>query len=92
VKDKAEELINKLLPIISEKEAWFPQQSIRSKAIPTPKLLMKGHKDPDELMNYPTRLVVPANNFTSAFPKLGYMGIKKISDDNKINYKKRTIV
>ena len=37
-------------------------------------------------------LVVPANNFTSAFPKLGYMGIKKIFDDNKINYKKRTII
>ena len=82
VKDKAEKLLDELLPIISEKEAWFLQQSIKSKAIPTPKLLIKDHKDPDELNNYPTRLVVPANNFTSAFPKLGYMGIKKIFDDN----------
>ena len=92
VKGKAEKLLDELLPIISEKEAWFLQQSIKSKAIPTPKLLIKDHKDPDELNNYPTRLVVPANNFTSAFPKLGYMGIKKIFDDNKINYKKRTII
>ena len=35
VKEKAEKLLDKLLPIISEKEAWFLQQSIKSKAIPT---------------------------------------------------------
>jgi hypothetical protein len=37
---------------------------------------------------FPTRLIVPANNFTSAFPKVGYMGIKKIFDDNVVNYMK----
>jgi hypothetical protein len=31
-------------------------------------------------------------NFTSAFLKLGYMGIKKIFDDEKVNYMKKTIV
>ena len=35
---------------------------------------------------------MPANNFTAAIPKLGYMGIKKIFDDHKIQYNKRTIV
>jgi hypothetical protein len=54
--------------------------------------LIKDRTESDELNNYPTRLVVPANNFTSGFPKLGYGGIKKIFDDNKINYNERTIV
>jgi hypothetical protein len=37
--------------------------------------LIKDHKKADSKGNFPTRLVVPANNFTSAFPKLGYLGI-----------------
>ena len=37
-------------------------------------------------------IVVPANNFTSAFPRMGYLGIKKILDDNRINYMKKTII
>jgi hypothetical protein len=55
-------------------------------------LLIKDHPDPDETNMFPTRLVVPANNFTSAFPKVGYMGIKKIFDDNRVNYMKKTII
>jgi hypothetical protein len=29
---------------------------------------------------------------TSGFPKIGYMGIKKIFDDNKVNYMDKTII
>jgi hypothetical protein len=36
--------------------------------------------------------VIPASNFTAAFPKLGYLGIKKIFDTNKVPYNKRTII
>ncbi len=65
---------------------------MKSRAIPSPKLLIKDHKKADKQGNYPTRLVVPANNFTSAFPRMGYLGIKKILDDNKVNYTSRTII
>jgi hypothetical protein len=55
-------------------------------------LLIKDHKKMDKEGNYPTRLVVPANNFTSTFPKLGYLGIKKIFDTNNVEYMKHTII
>eukprot|EP00957_Ditylum_brightwellii_P146369 11144533-Ditylum_brightwellii.AAC.1 len=42
--------------------------------------------------NFPTRLVIPATNFTAAFSKLGYIGIKKVLDNNGVNYAKHTIV
>ena len=34
---------------------------------------------------------MPANNFTSRFPRLGYIGIKQIFDSENINYKERII-
>jgi hypothetical protein len=69
-------------------------QSICSHAIPTPKLLIKDHKpkSPATGEKYPTRLICPANNFISAFPKLGYLGLKKIFDDNAIYYKSNMII
>ncbi len=86
------DLLESLAPIMSEDEYSFVKESINSKAIPAPKLLIKDHKEIDDNGNYPTRLVVPATNFTSAFPKLGYIGIKKIMDKNKTNYSRKTIV
>eukprot|EP00957_Ditylum_brightwellii_P122928 9372970-Ditylum_brightwellii.AAC.1 len=38
------------------------------------------------------RLVIPATNFTAAFSKLGYMGIKKVLDDHGVDYAKHTMV
>lgn len=57
-----------------------------------PKLLIKDHKDPNDNGSYPTRLIVPATNFTAAFPKLGYLRIKNIFDTTGINYKWKTIM
>jgi hypothetical protein len=54
--------------------------------------LIKYHKEINDDRNYPTRLVVPATNFTAAFSKLGYIGIKKIIDGAGIDYSKKTIV
>jgi hypothetical protein len=54
--------------------------------------LVKDHNKKDKWGQYPTCLVIPATNFTSAFPKLGYLGIKKISYDAKINYMAKTII
>ena len=36
--------------------------------------------------------MVPATNFTSGFPKLGYLAIKSIFDRNNINYTNKTII
>ena len=86
------DLLESLAPIMSEDEYSFVKESVNSKAIPAPKLLIKDHKEIDDDGNYTTRLVVPATHFTSAFPKLGYIGIKKIMDKNKTNYSRKTIV
>ena len=92
VSDEALELLESLEDVMSEDEYYYVKESILSKAIPSPKLLIKDHKEINDDGNYPTRLVVPATNFTSAFSKLGYIGIKKIIDGADIVYTKKTIV
>jgi hypothetical protein len=54
--------------------------------------LVKDHKKKDKWGQFPTRLIISAISFDSAFPKLGYFGIKKIFDDANIDYMKKTIV
>jgi hypothetical protein len=62
-------------------------------AIPSSKLLVKDHKPKDKWGKISTRLVIPmAMNFNAAFTKLGYLGIKNIFDEAKINYTRKTIV
>jgi hypothetical protein len=92
VENTNELLVEEKKECLADKEEAFIMQSINSKAIPSPKLLIKDHKKQDPNGNFPMRLVVPANNFTSAFPKIGYMGIRKIFDDNGIKYIEKTIV
>ena len=41
---------------------------------------------------FPTRLVIPATNFSATFAKVGYLGLKNILKKNEINYIKFTIV
>jgi hypothetical protein len=90
VVEEANNLLDTLSPLLFHNERKDIQQSIKSRAIPTPKLLIKDHKKPKGGM-FPTRLVIPVSNFTSAFPKLGYLGIKHIFDDNHVPYTSRTI-
>lgn len=54
----------------------FINEIIKSQAIPTLKFLIKDNKKPDKNGIFPTRLVVSAAYFTSAFPKFGCIGIK----------------
>jgi hypothetical protein len=78
---------------LGEKEDKFFKQSLLSKQIPTPSLLIKDHKKPCSTTGeLPTRLIVPAQNFTAAFPKMGYLAIRRILDSNKVNNSKRTII
>ena len=82
---KAMSVANDLQDFLSNKEFCFLMESINSKSLPLPQLLIKDHCDPKE-GKYPTRLVVPAVAFTDNFSKIGYMEIKKILDKNRINY------
>ena len=79
------------LYLLGEKEILFAQQSLKSRAVPTPKLLIQDHKPPIDGI-FPTRLIVPARNFAACFPELGYKGIKAIFDENKVPYTKTTII
>ena len=64
---------------------------IGSKKVPTPRLLIKDHKKPMEDGGYPTRLLVPATNFTQGFANLAYRGIKHTLDSNGVVYYQRKI-
>eukprot|EP00957_Ditylum_brightwellii_P039514 2989388-Ditylum_brightwellii.AAC.1 len=61
----------------------FLQEGIAYKAIPQPQLLTKDHKELESDGRYPTRLVIPATNFTATFLEVGYMAIQQVSDQNK---------
>ena len=89
--DLAVEMQMKYRDILSDKEFTFLERNLLTKNIPTPKLIIKDHKKANQSGEYPSRLIVPANNFTSAFPRLGYLGIKRILDSHKINYEHHTI-
>jgi len=84
IMEQAKALLQEMEPILSAKEYAFIQQSIDSKAIPMPKILIKDHKKADNNGVFPTRLVVPATNFTAAFSKLGYLAIKHILDNSNV--------
>ena len=75
-------------------QAYSPRRLTISKcAVPTIQLLIKDHKKGKEKNgNYLTRLVVPAKNFTAAFPHVGQQGIKKILDRNKIDHSRKSII
>jgi hypothetical protein len=85
-------LLESLTETLSANEYGYLNETIKSKAIPTPKLLIKDHKDPDINGVYPTRLIVPATNFAAGFSNIGYRGIRSILDKHKINYSRYTIV
>jgi hypothetical protein len=73
--------------LLSKKEHVFVLNCLNSHAVPNPHRLIKDHKEIDSRAGrHPTRLVVTASNFASAFPKLGYLAIKKNFDTHQINY------
>jgi hypothetical protein len=91
IHEEGNELLSKLGNTLSEKEMGFVEEMLDSRAVPTPKLLIKDHKPMNEKGEYVMWLIVPATNFTAAFPKVGYLGIKNIFDQNGIDYSGSTI-
>jgi hypothetical protein len=79
-----------LKEILNDDEFGYLMEILNGRAIPEPQLLIKDHKKKKN-GHYPTRLVIPATNFAATFSKIGYLGIKKIFDDNGVRYNKYTI-
>ena len=90
--ENANLLLEKLKLDLSVKEEEFVRQSLATREIPSPKLLIKDHKTINENGEFPTRLVIPATNFTATFSKIGYLGIKLCMDKVKVNYSCNSIV
>jgi hypothetical protein len=91
VVEEASTLLDSISHLLSHEEQRYISQSIKLRAIPVPKLLIKDHKQPKG-GTFLTQLVIPASNFTAAFPKIEYLAIKRIFDLNKVPYAKRTII
>ena len=84
--DKARELLDEVGFQLSKIEAWHINESLKTKSIPTPKLLIKDHKKPNKNGEFPRRLVIPETNFTATFAKFGYLGPKAILNNHQVNY------
>ena len=67
------------------------RQSLATRAIHSPKLLIKDHKKINKKGELPTRLVIPATKFTATFSKIGYLGINIMPDKGKLNYSRVSI-
>ena len=70
----------------SKIEVGHINESLKTKSIPTPKLLIKDHKNPNTYGDFPKRLVIPATHFTATFAKVGYLGLKTILDNHQVYY------
>ena len=78
--------------MLSTSEYNYISSTINAAQVPTPRATIKDHKPKTSKGKYPTRLIVPATNFTSGFPHVGMKGIKNILDRNNINYQKYNIL
>ena len=90
--ENANFLLEKVKLELSVKEEEFVRQLLATRAILFPKVLIKDHKTINDKGGFPTRLVIPATNFTAAFSKIGYLGIKRCLDKVKVNYSRDSIV
>ena len=70
----------------------YIKSTINKCSIPTVQLLMRDHKDRNKNGEFPSRSVVPAKNFTAAFPHVAQRGNRQILDRNHINYSKKNII
>ena len=92
VHQKALEVLAENIDLVGEDEYKYIKSTITKRAVPTVQLLIKDHKKIDESTGeYPSCLVVPAANFTAAFPHIGQRDIFKILKRNNVNFTERNI-
>ena len=76
--EKARELLDEVGFQLSKREVGHINKSLKTKSIPTPKLLIKDHKNTSTNGKFPTRLIIPEINFTEPFTELVYLGLKAL--------------
>ena len=59
----------------------------RKKSIPTQKLLIKRHKEPNTNGKFPTRLVISAKTIPDNFAKVGYISVMSLLEKHQVEYK-----
>ena len=84
--EDAKKLLEKVKMYLSVQEENFVRQSLATRAIPSPRLLIKVHNTTNKKGELPTRLATPATKFTATFSKIGYLGIKRMLDKAKVKY------
>ena len=73
---------------MSINEVGHINESLKTKLIPTPKLLIKYHMTLTIKRHFPTRLVIPLSNLSATYEKVGYLGLKIILEKNEIIFTK----
>ena len=77
---------------MSKNEVVNINESLKTKAIPTPKLLNKDHKKLTIKGDFPTIIVILEKKVSATFAKMGYLGLKNILEMNDIYDARFTIV
>ena len=78
-------------PFMDAGEQGYVESWIKSRDIPTPRFLLKVHKDQGKDGFWPVYLVIPATNYTECFAKMGYNIIQKTFDECGVKYMKYII-
>ena len=78
--ENANLLLVKVKMELPVQEEEYVTQLLATRAILSPKLLIKDHKTINKKMEFSTMLLVPVTNFTTTFSKVGYPEIKKCLD------------
>ena len=77
--------------IMSKNGAGHTNESSKTKAIPTTKLLIKCHKKLTNIGDLTTRLVIPATKLSDNSAKVGYLYLRNILEKNEIKFTRFTI-
>ena len=86
VHTEAHDILKKCRGLMSAGEAKYIERWIDSRQLPTSRLLIKDHKKCGADGEFPTRLLIPATNFTQCYAKMGYKIIKNLFDKNRVSY------
>ena len=84
--EDANKLLEKVKMEFSVQEENIVRQSLATRAIRSPKLLIKYHKKINYKEEFLTRLVIPATNFTATLSNIDDLGIKIMLYKVKLNY------
>ena len=77
VHERALALWNKYNRLMSVGESAYLENFINSRDVPVLRLIIKDHKKEKANGRYPSRLLIPATNFTQGVAKLGFNVVRK---------------